>query len=100
MENKKTALEHKDGFGRGSDRTRGIVTGIRESPKGPERPKKSQGCNELKRELNKVQVSSGDRGPNGGAPKRREDRKTDWGNRCRLRKGSEGKRGVQSALPS
>ena len=70
MENKKTAPEHKDGVGKGSDRTRGIVAGIREIPKGPERPKKSQGCSELKRELNQVQVSSGDRGPNGGAPKR------------------------------
>ena len=55
----KTAPEHKDGVGKGSDRTRGIVTGIREIPKGPERPKKSQGCNELKRELNKVQLSLG-----------------------------------------
>ena len=96
MENKKTALEHKDGFVRGSDRTRGIVTGIREIPKGPERPKKSWGCNEHKKEFNKVQVSSGDRGLNGGAPNRREDRKTDWGNRCGLGKGSEGKRAVQS----
>ena len=58
-ENKKTAPEHKDGFGKGSDRTRGIITGIREIPKGPERPKKSRGCNELKRELNKVQLSLG-----------------------------------------
>ena len=52
IENKKTALEHKYGFGKGSDRTRGIVTGIREVLKGPERPKKSWGCNEeLKSEL-------------------------------------------------
>ena len=75
-ENKKTAVEHKGGFRKGSDRTRGIVTGIREIPKGPGRPKKSRGCNELKRESNKVQASSGDWGPNGGAPNRREDGKT------------------------
>ena len=54
-------MEHTDGFGRGSDRTRGIITGMSEILKGPERPKKSWGCNELKKELNKVQMSSGDR---------------------------------------
>lgn len=59
-ENKQAAVEHKAGFGNGSERTRGIVTGIREVPKGMDGLKKSQGCNELRREWNKVQTSSGD----------------------------------------
>lgn len=53
--------EHQEGFGTGSGRTRGIVTGIRKVPKGLERLKTSGGCNELRRESNKVQMSSGDR---------------------------------------
>ena len=60
----KTALEHKDGFGKGSDRTGDIITGIREVLRRPERLKKSWGHNgELKREFNKVQMPSaaGDR---------------------------------------
>ena len=85
-ENRETALEHKDDFGKGSDGTRGIVTGIREIPTGPERPKKSWGCGELKRELNKVQMSSGDRGPNGGIRHGRGEGKRAVGQKGGLRK--------------
>lgn len=61
MGNKQAAAEHKEGFGKGSHRTRGVVAGIREVPKGLQRLKKSQGCREHRRELNQVQVSSGER---------------------------------------
>lgn len=62
----KTAVEHKDGFGKGSDGTGNIITGIGQVLRRPERPKKSWEHNEeLKKEFNKVQVPSGGRGPNG-----------------------------------
>lgn len=62
----KTAVEHKDGFRKGSDRIGNIITGIRQVLRRPESPKKSWGHNEeLKREFNKVQMPSGGRGPNG-----------------------------------
>lgn len=59
---------------------------------------KSWGCSEVKRELNKVQMSSGTKNQNRDTSNGWEDRKTNRCNRCGLRKGSREKTRVQSAL--